>query len=290
VTPLHPVGIEVVGLDADDTLWHSERDFAEVQHRYRALLAHYGAPDLIESVLLATERRNLIVFGYGVKGFMLSMIETAIEISGQRITGAEIHQIVELGRSLIERPLELLPGVHAAVEALSADYRVVLITKGDLIHQETKIAASGLGELFWRVEVVSEKNPTTYRRLLERLAVDPARVVMATRCRATSSPCSTSVGERSTCPTRSRGRWITASPKRITPTPCSSRSPICRRCSAPGEPRYRRFVLRRLNDTELAAYVSVCRRSVARRAVVVRVPWLARGASGMTIGPTGRAR
>jgi putative hydrolase of the HAD superfamily len=178
VTPLHRVGIEVVGLDADDTLWHSERDFAEVQHRYRALLAHYGAPDLIESVLLATERRNLIVFGYGVKGFMLSMIETAIEISGQRITGAEIHQIVELGRSLIERPLELLPGVHAAVEALSADYRVVLITKGDLIHQETKIAASGLGELFWRVEVVSEKNPTTYRRLLERLAVDPARFVM----------------------------------------------------------------------------------------------------------------
>jgi putative hydrolase of the HAD superfamily len=171
-------GVEVVGLDADDTLWHSEREFVEVQHEYRQLLAPYAEPDLVEDLLLATERRNLILFGYGVKGFMLSMIETAIEISGQRITGAEVHRIVELGRSLMNRPLELLPGVRDVLETVSRDHRLVLITKGDLIHQETKVAASGLGDLFWRVEVVSEKDPPTYRRLLDRLAVDPANFVM----------------------------------------------------------------------------------------------------------------
>lgn len=170
--------IEVVGLDGDDTLWHNEREFADVQHEYRALLAHYADPAAVEQRLLATERRNLAVFGYGVKGFTLSMIETAIELSDEQVTAAEIHRIVELGRSLHLRPIELLPGVADTVRSLCGTHRLVLVTKGDLLHQETKVAASGLGDCFASIEIVSEKDPGTYRRVLSRLGVAPERFVM----------------------------------------------------------------------------------------------------------------
>ena len=168
----------VIGFDGDDTLWHNEQLFADTQHQLRELLGHYGDMATIDSKLLEIERRNLTIFGYGVKGFILSMIETAIEISDSRVSARDIHQIVMMGKALLEHPIELLDGVSDVVEELASRHRLILVTKGDLLHQETKIAASGLADLFWQIEIVSEKDPTTYRRLLDRHAVSPSDFVM----------------------------------------------------------------------------------------------------------------
>jgi putative hydrolase of the HAD superfamily len=168
----------VVGFDGDDTLWHNEQLFADTQQQLRELLGHYADMASIDSTLLEVERRNLAIFGYGVKGFVLSMIETAIEISDSRVSGRDIHQIVTMGKALLEHPTELLDGVGEVVKELSNRHRLILVTKGDLLHQETKVAASGLADLFWRIEIVSEKDPATYRRLLDRHAVAPADFVM----------------------------------------------------------------------------------------------------------------
>jgi putative hydrolase of the HAD superfamily len=118
------------------------------------------------------------LFGYGVKGFLLSMIDTAIEVSSGEIPAAEIHHILELGRALMAHPVELLPHVADVIEQLHGHRRLVLITKGDLFHQETKIAASGLADFFWQIEVVSEKDPATYAAIFRRHDIDPARFVM----------------------------------------------------------------------------------------------------------------
>jgi putative hydrolase of the HAD superfamily len=168
----------VIGFDGDDTLWHNEQLFADTQHQLRELLGHYGDMATIDSKLLEIERRNLTIFGYGVKGFILSMIETAIEISDSRVSARDIHQIVMMGKALLEHPIELLDGVRDVVEELASRHRLILVTKGDLLHQETKIAASGLADLFWQIEIVSEKDPATYRRLLDRHAVSPSDFVM----------------------------------------------------------------------------------------------------------------
>ena len=168
----------VIGFDGDDTLWHNEQLFADTQHQLRELLGHYADMTSIDSKLLEIERRNLAIFGYGVKGFVLSMIETAIEISDSRVNARDIHQIVVMGKALLEHPIELLPGVSEVIEEMSGRHRLILVTKGDLLHQESKVAASGLADLFWRVEIVSEKDPATYRRLLDRHAVAPTDFVM----------------------------------------------------------------------------------------------------------------
>ena len=168
----------VIGFDGDDTLWHNEQLFADTQHKLRELLGHYGDMATIDSKLLEIERRNLTIFGYGVKGFILSMIETAIEISDSRVSARDIHQSVMMGKALLEHPTELLDGVSDVVEDLATRHRLILVTKGDLLHQETKIAASGLADLFWQIEIVSEKDPATYRRLLDRHAVSPSDFVM----------------------------------------------------------------------------------------------------------------
>jgi putative hydrolase of the HAD superfamily len=168
----------IIGLDGDDTLWHSEREFAETQARYRELLGTWADRDTVERRFLDTERRNLEVFGYGVKGFTLSMIETAIDLSGGEIPASEIHAIVGLGKELLGHPVELIDGVDETVTELAAHHRLVLITKGDLMHQETKLAASGLGERFWRIEIVSEKDIPTYRRILDRHEIAPSDFVM----------------------------------------------------------------------------------------------------------------
>ena len=168
----------IIGLDGDDTLWHSEREFAETQAQYRALLAQWADEHTIERRLIDTERRNLQIFGYGVKGFTLSMVETAIELSGGDIPAKELHRIVELGKELLGHPVELIDGVRETVEALAERHRLVLITKGDLLHQETKLAASGLGELFWRIEIVSEKDVPTYHRILRRNEIALDQFVM----------------------------------------------------------------------------------------------------------------
>jgi putative hydrolase of the HAD superfamily len=169
--------IDVIGLDGDDTLWHSESLFALTNDRIRELLAPHVDAETLDERLLDVERQNLALFGYGAKAFTLSVIETAIEVSRGRVTTAEIQAIIDLGKALLAHPVDLLDGVAEAIDAL-ADYRLVLITKGDLFHQESKIAGSGLGEYFESIEIVSEKDPTTYRRVLDGLGVSPDRFLM----------------------------------------------------------------------------------------------------------------
>jgi putative hydrolase of the HAD superfamily len=170
--------IQLVALDADDTLWHNEPLYRGTERQFRELLTKYEAPGVIEERLYETERRNLEHFGYGVKGFTLSMIETAIELTEGRITGADIQALIGWGRHMLASPVELLDGVRETVEALAAEFPIILLTKGDLLHQESKLARSGLGEFFKGVEVVSEKDAEVYRRVMRRYAVAPDAFVM----------------------------------------------------------------------------------------------------------------
>jgi putative hydrolase of the HAD superfamily len=174
-----PVGIEVVGLDADDTLWHNESYFADAQATFAEILAPWTAGDRDPVAANdATERRNLELFGYGIKGFTLSMIETALEVSDRQVSGDAIAELLALGKRMLAEPVDLLPGVADAVERLADRARLVVVTKGDLIHQEQKIARSGLVEHFDRVEIVSEKDEATYRGVIERMGVSPERFCM----------------------------------------------------------------------------------------------------------------
>ena len=171
--------IEFVCLDADDTLWHNETFFRGTQERFAALLAPFAEPDAIGRRLFAVEARNLAVYGYGVKGFTLSMLETALEIGGPDMPAAVLADILAAGREMMRHPVEPLPGVRPALEALAASHPLVLVTKGDLFHQEAKLAASGLGDLFSGVEIVSAKTAETYARVFARHGTPPERAVMA---------------------------------------------------------------------------------------------------------------
>ncbi|GAB3729881.1 HAD family hydrolase [Silanimonas algicola] len=172
--------ITLVGFDADDTLWHSETYFHEAHAEFERIVGGYVdlADAGVHERLLATERENIKLFGYGAKGMTLSMIETAIALSGERISAADLHRIVGLGKTILQHPVELLPGVRAAVEAVAATHRVVLITKGDLFHQERKVAASGMADLFQRIEIVSEKDEKSYARLFKEFDVAPDAFAM----------------------------------------------------------------------------------------------------------------
>ena len=157
--------ITTIGLDADDTLWHNERFFHLTQDRFSELLTEFAEPDHLAERLLAAERRNLGHYGFGIKGFVLSMIETAIEVTEGRVPGHVIGQIISAGQEMLAHPIDLLPGVEDTIEALTGRYRLVLITKGDLLDQERKLAQSGLGERFDAVEIVSDKKPEVYTRI-----------------------------------------------------------------------------------------------------------------------------
>jgi putative hydrolase of the HAD superfamily len=170
--------ITTIGFDGDDTLWHNESIFTLTQEKFRRLLQDYIPAEELEQRLIATEGRNLHVFGYGVKGFTLSMIETAIEVSGEAVPASTIRTIIEYGKEMLAHPVEMLGGVERTIKLLSRHYRLILITKGDLFDQESKIARSGLAELFERVEIVSEKDEATYRRILSQQAVDPGEFLM----------------------------------------------------------------------------------------------------------------
>jgi putative hydrolase of the HAD superfamily len=172
--------IEVVALDGDDTLWHSESLFVDTQARCGELLREFVDVDEAEldQAVLDVQRANLGTFGYGVKAFTLGLVETAVRATSGRITGDAVLSIIELGKQLHDHPVQLLDGVLEAMDALTDRYRVMVITKGDLLHQETKLARSGLAEHLWRVEIVSEKDEPTYRRILERHRIDPSRFVM----------------------------------------------------------------------------------------------------------------
>ena len=172
------MSITTVGLDADDTLWHNETIFRLTHARFVNLLAGHADPDPIEARLAEVEKRNLRLYGYGVKGFTLSMIETAMELCEGDPPVGVIREILAAGREMLAHPVETLSGVDEALAALSERYRLVLITKGDLLDQERKLAASGLGDLFAAVEIVSEKDRGTYDRVFERHGTGPAEAVM----------------------------------------------------------------------------------------------------------------
>ena len=172
--------IRLVGFDGDDTLWRSEDYYRSAEKQYEEIIGRYI--DLHDAGtaqhLLKVERRNLAVFGYGAKGMTLSMIEAAIELTGERISAHHLHQIVEIGRRTLQHPVEVIDGVREAVAAIAARWPVVLITKGDLFHQEQKIERSGLRDLFPRIEIVSEKDPQTYARVLAEFGLPAGRFVM----------------------------------------------------------------------------------------------------------------
>jgi putative hydrolase of the HAD superfamily len=170
--------LTTIGFDADDTLWHNERFFRLTQDRFAGLLADFAAPDHLAERLLEAEKRNIGHYGYGVKGFTLSMIETAIDVTEDRVPAQVIRELIEAGQEMLRYPIELLPHARAAVEAATGDFRVVLITKGDLLDQERKLAQSGLGELFDGVEVVSEKTPETYATIFARHGDGADRAMM----------------------------------------------------------------------------------------------------------------
>ena len=170
--------IDMIGFDADDTLWHTEPLYSVTEAKFMSLLSTGHARADIEARLYQTEIRNLEHFGYGIKGFILSMIETAIELSGGNITGSEIQQIIDYAREMLRAPVDLLAHVAETVEALAASHKLMLITKGDLFDQESKVARSGLAQHFAHVEVVSEKDKATYQAVLRKRGIDPAGFLM----------------------------------------------------------------------------------------------------------------
>ena len=171
--------ITTVGLDADDTLWHNETIFRLSQKRFVDLLADHADEPVMMGRLAEVERRNLRLYGYGVKGFTLSMLETAMELCDGAAPPHLVREILAAGREMLAYPVETLPGVDEALAELSEKYRLVLITKGDLMDQERKIAASGLAERFAAVQILADKTPEAYARVLMGQGVEPARFLMA---------------------------------------------------------------------------------------------------------------
>lgn len=171
-------GIALIGVDGDDTLWQNEDYFRDVENEFVRLMTRWSHGDHVAQRLIETERRNLSIFGYGVKGFVLSMIETAIELSSGEIPAADIHKLMAAGKDLLSRPHVVLPGVVDALVSLAEIAPIALVTKGDLMHQETKLAASGLATSFDHVHIVSEKDRSTYAAVLEQHQVSAAEFVM----------------------------------------------------------------------------------------------------------------
>jgi putative hydrolase of the HAD superfamily len=169
---------DVIAFDADDTLWHNERHYVDAQTQFKKLLAHYHNPEWIEKRLFQTEMRNLQHFGYGIKAFALSMIETAVELTEGRVTGQDIQTIIQLAKAMLTADVELLEHVTETLANLATVYTLMVITKGDLRDQEVKIARSGLAQHFRHIEIVSDKNPASYQGLLKRHAIAPERFLM----------------------------------------------------------------------------------------------------------------
>jgi putative hydrolase of the HAD superfamily len=171
-------GLSTIAFDADDTLWHSERVFRLTEERFAGLLTDYIDSEGLSRRLLETEKRNLDFYGYGRKGFVLSMIETAIDVTEGKVPTAILKDLIDLGRDMAAHPIEILPDVRETLETVAQRYRILLITKGDLLDQEQKLARSGLGELFHAVEIVSDKAPPTYQRIFTRHGDGPQRGMM----------------------------------------------------------------------------------------------------------------
>jgi putative hydrolase of the HAD superfamily len=169
---------DVIAFDADDTLWHNEPIYRGAQRQVLDILAHYHDQEEMERRMYETEIRNLEHYGYGIKGFTLSMIETAIELTEGRISGSEVGRIIELTREMFKAPVELLDGVEETISTLAASHDLMLITKGDLFEQQAKIARSGLAGHFDKIEIVPVKITETYQSIVARHEIPPQRFLM----------------------------------------------------------------------------------------------------------------
>jgi putative hydrolase of the HAD superfamily len=170
--------IDLIAFDADDTLWHNETLYASVQKQFQDLLAPYGSPQEVEAALYRTEMANLAEFGYGIKSFTLSMIETAVQMSGGSIPAHDLLKIVDYAKTMIRAEVQLLEGVTDTIAQLARHYDLMLVTKGDLLDQERKLSRSGLLEHFKHIEIVSDKTPERYAALLVRHSLAPERFLM----------------------------------------------------------------------------------------------------------------
>lgn len=170
--------LAVIGFDADDTLWQNEQYYRLTEEHFRGLLAEYAEGERVSERLLEAEKRNLEHYGFGIKGFTLSMIETALEITDGKAPASVVSEILAIGRDLLRHPVETLPHAREVLEALAGHYFLVLITKGDLFDQERKLAQSGLGDFFDAIEIVSDKNATTYRRVFGKHGQGPEQAMM----------------------------------------------------------------------------------------------------------------
>lgn len=171
--------IKLICLDADDTLWHNMRHFNATEDALVGMLRPFTDAHIARETLNLCEARNLKLYGYGAKGFTLSMIETALELAGDNISRALLAGILEAGRALHAHPVELFDGIEDTLDALAERGRLVLVTKGDLLHQESKLAASGLGDKFGGIEIVSDKTVETFRGIFARYGVGPEEAMMA---------------------------------------------------------------------------------------------------------------
>ncbi|NNF92477.1 MAG: HAD family hydrolase [Boseongicola sp.] len=160
--------LTTICFDADDTLWHNERFFRLTEERFADLLRDHSDPDHLMERLLEAERKNIGHYGFGIKGFMLSMIETALDVTDGRVPGSVIAEIITAGQEMLSHPIELLPGAEETVRSLSDQFTILLVTKGDLLDQERKLAQSGLGDIFDGVEIVSDKSAPVYNAIFNR--------------------------------------------------------------------------------------------------------------------------
>lgn len=170
--------VEFIAFDADDTLWHNETYFSEAQERFKVMMQEYQGGEYSGKHLYETEIKNLKHYGYGVKSFGLSMIESAIELTHGRISATDVSVLIELTKDMLNAPVNLLPEVRAVLDELSGDYPLMVITKGDLLDQKGKFNRSGLAEYFRAVEVVNEKDPQTYCDVLRRHRIRPEEFLM----------------------------------------------------------------------------------------------------------------
>lgn len=170
--------IRIIGFDADDTLWVNEENYQEAERQFCAILQPFIPEEESHRELFKTEVENLDIYGYGAKGFMLSMIETALRIAGKRLTATEVNGILETGKKLLDQPIILLDGVEIVLKKLEKKYTLILATKGDLLDQERKLAKSGLAKYFHHIEIMSDKKEQNYRKLIRHLDIKPSNFLM----------------------------------------------------------------------------------------------------------------
>ncbi|MFT5258092.1 MAG: putative hydrolase of the HAD superfamily [Arenicella sp.] len=170
--------IKVIAFDADDTLWTNETYFREAEEAFAGLLSQYETKSEIDKALFKTEIKNLAIYGYGIKGFVLSMIECALALSNQKLPQETIQKILDIGKEMLEKPIELLDGVEEVLQRLQGKYRLIVATKGDLLDQERKLEKSNLLKYFHHVEVMSDKKEKDYLKLVKHLDIMPAEFLM----------------------------------------------------------------------------------------------------------------